>query len=190
MSDHSNSLGVQVLILFNVIHRAAQSPRPRAQRVPFVRVGRGLPTAVKMRDDRILQAVFVVGEQVTAVNRRHRVSTFDDHLHRPAGTFSSARLFRCMVVHCAGLFAIAQPRGRQRNARIIADGLIAVEIQTDENRRGLLQRRCERGGTGVCSHAALASRTRETARYRCCESAIIGWNRRCGRRRLCGALSC
>lgn len=136
MPDDRHAGGVDILVGFEVVHRAAQAPGPGREGSPFVRVGAGLPLAVKQRMDPVPEAVVVVGVDVPAVNRREAVAVGDQHFDRPPRRRSGAREPFCADLAPA-LFPRLHARDRLRDERVVADRVVALEVQPEEHRDGI-----------------------------------------------------
>ena len=136
MPDDRHAGGIDILVGFEVVHRTAQAPGPGCDRVPFIGGRFGLPLAVKERVNAVLEAVVVVGVDVAAVNRGEAVAVGDQHLHRPARSCCGAREAFC-ADFAAALFARLYARDRLRDERVVADRVVALEIQPQKDRNGV-----------------------------------------------------
>ena len=136
MPDDRHAGGVDILVGFEVVHRAAQAPGPGREGSPFVRVGAGLPLAVKQRMDPVPEAVVVVGVDVPAVNRREAVAVGNQHFDRPPRRRNGAREPFCADLAPA-LFPRLHARDRLRDERVVADRVVALEVQPEEHRDGI-----------------------------------------------------
>src|SRR5262245_42474456 len=130
MAPYSHTPRIQFLVVLNVIKGAAEPPCPRTYRVPLVCRRRALPGPIKIRDDRIRQALRVIREEVTVIGRRHCITTSDDRFQWPSSRFHAARCLGCPVVYHAAILRLAHPPLRQRDPRIVVHTVITVEVET------------------------------------------------------------
>ena len=136
MPDDRHAGGIDILVGFEVVHRAAQAPGPGRDRAPFIGGRFGLPLAVKERVNAVLEAVVVVGVDVAAVNRGEAVAVGDQHFDRPPRCRRGAREPFC-ADFAAALFARLHARNGLRNQRVVADRVVALEIQPQKDRNGV-----------------------------------------------------
>ena len=86
--------------------------------------------------DPVPEAVVVVGVDVPAVNRREAVAVGDQHFDRPPRRRSGAREPFCADLAPA-LFPRLHARDRLRDERVVADRVVALEVQPEEHRDGI-----------------------------------------------------
>jgi hypothetical protein len=79
----------------------------------------------------ILETVVEIGIDVAVVSCRNCEALIDDFRDRPSFALIRAALFCCSIVLHAWMTLVA-PTGRQAYGGIIASGLVATKIQTDE----------------------------------------------------------
>ena len=131
MTDDRHAPGIDILVGFEVIHRPAETPGPCGDRTPLVGSRTDLAVAVEQRMDAVLEAVVVIGIYVAAVDGRQPVAVGDQHLDRPARSRRSPRK------SLGGAFPRLRPKRRGRDERIVADRMVALEIQPEEHRNGI-----------------------------------------------------
>ena len=112
------------------VERAAEAPGPGADRSPVV----GTEAAGGARADpgphAASPAVRVVGLEVAVVDGRHRVAAVENPLDGPGGRVRPPRGLGRAVLHDAR--ALVHPRGREPDARVGVDRVVAVEVQAEE----------------------------------------------------------
>ena len=110
-----------------------KSPRPRADRAPFA-VGRpGLPGAIEQRMHAVLKPIVEIRIEVAVVGRRQGVAARHQRLDLPARGLDAARLRRSRGCSTTPVARGGQPGRGQRDARVCGDGLVAVEVQPDDD---------------------------------------------------------
>src|SRR5437899_823332 len=97
MAPNGNPLGVDGSIRFEVIERAAHSPRPGRNRAPFIWLGRSLTFAIEQPMHAVLKPIINVRIDVAATHGRDPVTAAENLLHLPARRFNAARRFRRTV---------------------------------------------------------------------------------------------
>lgn len=104
--------------------------------------------------DRMTVAVLLVRVDIAVVERCQSVTAVNDHLHIPDVDLTATSRFRCSVAF-APRTAGATPGTGHGNVRVVQDGVIATEVDSNEDRRNLslicrndqeqIQRRCAIG---------------------------------------------
>ena len=92
----------------------------------------GLPGPIEERMHPVLKPIVEIRIEVAVVGRGQGVAARHQHLDLPARGLDAARLVGRAVVDDAG-GAGGQPRRGQGDARVCGDGLVAVEVQPDDD---------------------------------------------------------
>ena len=108
VADQRHSLGVDDPLGLQVVERAAQPPRPRADRAPLALGRTRLARLVEQRVHAVLEPVVEVGIEIAVVGRGERVAVRDEEVDREARGLGAARRVRGAVIDDARV-AIGEP---------------------------------------------------------------------------------
>ena len=136
MADHSDVLRVDRPVLFQIVHRAAETPGPGADGAPVVRLEDGAIAVVAQGAAQAhLPALREVRLQVAVIGRGQRVAALQNHLHLPEAGVTAARRLGRMEVDDAHLLGRTHPLLRQLDAAIGLHAMIPIKVQSQERRR-------------------------------------------------------
>src|SRR3954447_3435424 len=95
----------------------------------------GLTLAIKQRMHAVLKTVIEVGIDVATAHRCDSITAGDYLLHLPARSFRAACLIRCVIIdNSVNFWPINDSTLRQFNIGFCRYALVAVEVQSEENR--------------------------------------------------------
>ena len=141
MAHEHDVAGVDLGRGLKVIERPAQAPGPGADGAPLVGGGPGLARLVEEGLDAVLEAVVVIGVDVSIVGGRQRVASGQNSLDRPARRLRASRSLAGAVVDHPRLGVVPQPLGGKADPRVLADGMVTLEVQAQEGRHATARRR-------------------------------------------------
>src|SRR5207248_8278282 len=128
-----NAAAIDIFVLLQVIHRAAQAIGPGSNRSPIVCGGLGLIFLQEEWPHTMGKSAAEVGLNVLIIDSREAVSA-GEHLLNLKPWIASARF-------CFGLLwlmSVAAANCREFDGRIVDDCLVAREVKAEDKRHGFL----------------------------------------------------
>src|SRR5690242_12965344 len=99
MPDHSHAVGVHILVRLQIIHGAAQSPRPGPNRSPAVNRRLRLAGTQIESANSLPNAALEIGFDIAVIRCSQPVATGENLLQLPLARTSPSRFFRRVMVN-------------------------------------------------------------------------------------------